>query len=296
MMTNSNRPTVGRSFLKWAGGKTRYADQIVALAPPFEGRYFEPFMGSAAVFFELGANGASISDANPELVVCFQQVSHDPEKIMALLDEMPNTRDFYNKLRARDVAEMSDVERAARLIYLNKTGFRGLWRVNRKGQFNVPYGEYDRPYYNRKTLLSAADALQNVEIQHRDFTAALKESQAGDWVYLDPPYIPLGGWSDFKRYTPEQFGEEDQYRLAAAMSEAAERGVHVTMSNSETPLTREIFKDFHVTRMATRRDINLNSQRRESWDLIFTSGWAQRSEQASEDAVRSSVPYPAGSP
>ncbi|MGV9554547.1 DNA adenine methylase [Streptomyces sp. NPDC003522] len=268
---SSNRLAEGRSFLKWVGGKTRYADKLVSLAPTFDGRYFEPFMGSAALFFELGPSDASLSDANPDLVICFQQVAHDPEKIMSLLDKMPNNREFYNELRAKNVCEMSDADRAARVIYLNKTGFRGLWRVNKKGQFNVPYGEYDRPYYNRKTLLAASEALKGVEVQHRDFSKALEEAQSGDWVYLDPPYVPLGGWADFKRYTPGQFGEEDQVRLAAAMSEAAERGVFVTMSNSETPLTREIFKDFHVTRMATRRDINLNSAKRGSWDLVFTS-------------------------
>jgi DNA adenine methylase len=239
-------------------------------------------MGSAALFFELGPSDASLSDANAELVICFQQVAQDPEKIMSLLDEMPNNRIFYNELRAKSVEEMSDADRAARVIYLNKTGFRGLWRVNKKGQFNVPYGEYDRPYYNRKTLLAASEALKGVEIQHRDFTKALEEAQAGDWVYLDPPYIPLGGWADFKRYTPEQFGEEDQIRLAAAMSKAAERGVFVTMSNSETPLTREIFKDFRVTRMATRRDINLKSEKRGSWDLVFTSYEVAASEIANQ--------------
>jgi DNA adenine methylase len=269
---SSGRAGDGRSFLKWAGGKTRYADQLVAMAPPYTGRYFEPFMGSAAVFFELGPSRASLSDANGELVVCFQQVAEDPHKIMALLDEMPNTREFYNEVRSRDVSCLSDAERAARVIYLNKTGFRGLWRVNRKGQFNVPYGEYDRPYYNRKTLLQASNALQGVEIQKRDFTEALAEAQAGDWVYLDPPYIPLGGWADFKRYTAEQFGgEEDQQRLAEAMREASNRGVFLTMTNSDTPLAREIFADFNVVRMATRRDINLQSGRRGSWDLVFTN-------------------------
>ncbi|WP_206745150.1 DNA adenine methylase [Kitasatospora sp. CB01950] len=261
----------GRSFLKWAGGKTRYADQLVSIAPKFDGRYFEPFMGSAAVFFELAPAKASLSDANRELVVCFKQVAENPEKVLALLDEMPNTREFYNQERARDVAGMSDLERAARVIYLNKTGFRGLWRVNRKGGFNVPYGEYDRPYYNRSVFMAASRALQGVEIQHRDFTAALAEAKAGDWVYLDPPYIPLGGWSDFKRYTAEQFGEEDQHRLAVAMREAGSRGVFVTMTNSATPLTEEIFAEFNVMRMATRRDINLQAKSRGSWDLVFTN-------------------------
>jgi len=268
---SSNRPGDGRSFLKWAGGKTRYAEQLAAMAPQFEGRYFEPFMGSAALFFELGPSKASLSDANPELVICFQQVAENPEKVMELLDEMPNTREFFNYERARDTSDMSNLERAARVIYLNKTGFRGLWRINKKGQFNVPYGAYDRPYYNRKTLLTASNALQGVTIQHRDFTEALAEAESGDWVYLDPPYIPLGGFADFKRYTPGQFGEEDQRRLADAMREAGQRGIHVTMTNSDTPLTREIFSEFHMTSMVTRRDINLQARSRGSIDLVFTT-------------------------
>ncbi|MFE4056033.1 Dam family site-specific DNA-(adenine-N6)-methyltransferase [Streptomyces sp. NPDC059096] len=268
---SSNQQGEGKSFLKWAGGKTRYADQLAAIAPPSYGRYFEPFMGSAALFFELGYSSSSLSDANPELVICFQQVAKDPEKIMALLDEMPNSREFYNAERSKSPEDLSDFDRAARVIYLNKTGFRGLWRVNRKGGFNVPYGAYDRPYYNRSTLLAASSALQSAEIQHRDFEVALKEAASGDWVYLDPPYIPLSQFSDFKRYTAGQFGEEDQRRLASAMLEASSRGVHVTMTNSDTPLAMEIFSNFNVARMATRRDINLQSQSRGSWDLVFTN-------------------------
>jgi DNA adenine methylase len=269
---SSTRSGDGRSFLKWAGGKTRYADKIAALAPPSYGRYFEPFMGSAAVFFELGPATASLSDANGELVICFQQVAKDPEKVMALLDGMPNNREYFNRVRSQDVELLSEVERAARVIYLNKTCFRGLWRVNRKGVYNVPYGAYDRPYYNRSTLLNASKDLQGVEIQKRDFTAALTEAKAGDWVYLDPPYIPLGGFADFKRYTAEQFGgENDQKRLADAMREAAGRGVNIAMTNSDTPLAREIFAEFNMMRIATRRDINLHSERRGSWDLVFTT-------------------------
>lgn len=268
---SSNRPGASRSFLKWAGGKTRYADQLVAIAPPFTGRYFEPFMGSAAVFFELGPEEASLSDANPELVVCFKEVSANPEKVMELLDGMPNNREFFNYVRAQDVDTLSASERAARVIYLNKTGFRGLWRVNKKGKFNVPYGEYDRPYYNPATLRDASRALQGVDISLRDFTEALKEAQAGDWVYLDPPYIPVSQYSDFKRYTSDQFGEEDQARLAEAMQEVSSRGVFVTMTNSDTPLTREIFAGFNVFSMATRRDINLQAAKRTSSDLVFTN-------------------------
>lgn len=272
LQTMSNtRGGGGRSFLKWAGGKTRYADQLVAIAPKYSGRYWEPFMGSAAVFFELMPKQAVLSDANPELVVCFQQVAQHPEAIMELLDQMPNTPAFFDSVRKKHGPDLSDLERAARVIYLNKTAFRGLWRVNKKGQYNVPYGAYDRPYYNRDTMLAASRALKSAEVIEADFADILKKVEAGDWVYLDPPYIPLGGYSDFKRYTAGQFHESDQYRLAEAMKAASDRGVFLTMTNSDTPATREIFAQFNVMRMATRRDINLNSAKRGSWDLVFTN-------------------------
>jgi DNA adenine methylase len=158
------------------------------------------------------------------------------------------------------------------VIYLNKTAFRGLWRVNRKGQFNTPYGAYDRPYYNRRTLLEAARMLDGKDIRVADFEEQLDEATAGDWVYLDPPYAPLGGWADFQRYTPGQFGESDHRRLCAAMKRASGRGVLVTLSNSDTPFVRRLFADdFQVARMATRRDINLQSTKRGSWDLVVTN-------------------------
>jgi len=228
-------------------------------------------MGSAAVFFELRPSKAVLSDANPELVVCFRAVAHDPETVMAKLDEMPNTPEFFDAVRRQEVEELTEAERGARVIYLNKTSFRGLWRVNRKGQYNVPYGAYDRPYYNRETLLAASRALQGVEILEADFGVMLERAAAGDWVYLDPPYIPEGGYSDFKRYTAGQFHEEDHERLAQAMREADSRGAYVTLTNSDTNATRAIFKGFNVSRMATRRDINLQSAKRLSCDLVFTN-------------------------
>lgn len=260
-----------RSFLKWAGGKTRYAETLANLAPPFEGTYWEPFMGSAALFFELAPERAVLSDANEELVICFQEVARDPHAVMAALDRMPNTREYFHLVRRRDTATLSRLERAARVVYLNKTSFRGLWRVNRRGEFNVPYGAYDRPYYNRETLLRASEALQGVVIRCADFAAALQEAKAGDWVYLDPPYVPIGGYSDFKRYTAGQFHEDDHRRLASLMHEASGRGVYVMLTNADTPLVRDIFEGFGMARLPTRRDINLNAAGRGSADLIVTN-------------------------
>ncbi|GAA2625173.1 DNA adenine methylase [Dactylosporangium fulvum] len=261
----------GRSFIKWAGGKTRYAAQLVAMAPPFTGCYWEPFMGSAAVFFELRPAKAVLSDANPELVACFRAVAADPEAVMAHLDALPNTPAQFAAVRAQDPASLGAAARAARVIYLNKTAFRGLWRVNRRGGFNVPYGAYDRPYYNRDTLLAAAKALAGVDIRVCDFADPLREAAVGDWVFLDPPYLPEGGFADFKRYTPGQFHDADHERLAAAMRDASSRGVLLTMTNSDTDATRRIYHDFRATRMATRRDINLRAAARTSSDLVLTN-------------------------
>ncbi|MDG4768616.1 Dam family site-specific DNA-(adenine-N6)-methyltransferase [Solwaraspora sp. WMMD406] len=270
--STSTTTAPGRSFLKWAGGKTRYASTIVAAAPDFTGVYREPFLGSGAVFFELSPRRAVLSDANPELIVCFTMVAKDPEAVMRLLDEQPNTPEHFAAMRHRSPADCSDLERAVRVIYLNKTAFRGLWRVNRRGQFNTPYGAYDRPYYNRAILLGAASLLARAELRVADFTTQLDEADAGDWVYLDPPYVPSGGWADFKRYTPEQFGEADHVRLRDAMRRAAGRGVWLTLTNSDTPFVRELFgADFMITPMPTRRDINLRAANRGSRDLIVTN-------------------------
>ncbi|WP_239331521.1 Dam family site-specific DNA-(adenine-N6)-methyltransferase [Frankia sp. CiP3] len=261
-----------RSFLKWAGGKTRYASTLVALAPDFSGTYREPFLGSGAVYFELRPATSALSDANGELITCFRQVRDSPLEVMGLLDTMPNTPEYFESVRRQKPADLSDLERAARVIYLNKTSFRGLWRVNKKGEFNTPYGAYDRPYYNQNTLLRASKALTNATIIEADFETALDQAGPGDWVYLDPPYVPLGGWADFKRYTPGQFGENDHVRLCEAMRRADSQGAFVTLTNSETEFVHELFgAHFREARLATRRDINLVSSKRGSWDLVFTN-------------------------
>ena len=261
-----------KSFLKWAGGKTRYARTLASLAPSYTGCYREPFLGSGAVFFELAPRAAVLSDANGELMACFQAVAEDPHEVMRLLDGMPNTPEHFERVRRQHPADLSAKERAARVIYLNKTSFRGLWRVNRRGEFNTPYGAYDRPYYNRETLLRASKALASAQLMTYDFETALNQAEPGDWVYLDPPYVPLGGWADFKRYTPDQFGEEDHERLSRAMVRASGRGVFLALTNSDTSFVRDLFgSHFNTFRLATRRDINLQSAKRGSWDLVMTN-------------------------
>jgi DNA adenine methylase len=241
------------------------------MAPPSYSRYWEPFMGSAALFFELGAESAVLADQNEDLVICFREVARDPFSVMENLDAMPNTRDFYLHVRSTDPNKLDATMRAARVIYLNKTGFRGLWRVNRQGQFNVPYGQYDRPYYNRDNILRASKALAHAELRHSDFEETLANVQPGDWVYLDPPYVPDRPWGDFKRYTPDQFGETDHRRLAVLMQTLTKKGALLMLTNSDTDLVRDLFQDWNITQLGTRRDIHLKSSERASTDLVVTN-------------------------
>lgn len=278
-----------KPFLKWAGGKARSAVTLAQLAPPFDGTYREPFMGSAAVFFAMQPARAVLSDANVDLVMCFQEVKRDPEAVMAALDKMVNTRDEFARIRGQGPQDLSAVERAARVIYLNKTSFRGLWRVNRGGQFNTPYGEYSRPYYNRETVLGASRALAGATIECADFESALDAATKGDFVYLDPPYVPETKWGDFRRYTAGQFDDTDHERLSRLMWAATERGVCVMLTNSDMPPVRRIYDGFEMAKMATRRDIHLMSSMRDSTDLVITNYVSETSRPATPADKRRSA-------
>ncbi len=263
--------TRGRSFLKWVGGKTRTAELIAGLAPAGYERYGEPFLGSGAVFFAARPAVATLSDLNEELVVCFQQVRDDPEGVMARLDGMDPGEDAFLRIRAQRPPELTPLQRAARVIYLNKTGFRGLWRVNAQGGFNVPYGRYDRPLYNRATVLGASAALAGARIRHADFAATIAEAGPGDWLFLDPPYVPAGGHSDFKRYTPGQFRAADHERLVEACRQATARGARFLLTNTNNDAARALYADFACHVIPTRRDVNLNTAKRVSSDLLVAN-------------------------
>ncbi len=190
---------------------------------------------------------------------------------MARLDRMPNNREFFNQVRIQDATELCDVDRAARLIYLNKTAFRGLWRVNREGRFNTPYGEYRRPYYNRATLLAASEALSVADVRNDDFGETLGRATPGDWVYLDPPYVPDRKWGDFTRYTAGQFGSRDQERLAEVLRKLDRKGVFWMLTNSDTDVVRELYSGYRLAVMQTRRDITLQAADRQSRDLVVAN-------------------------
>ena len=173
------------------------------------------------------------------------------------------------KLRRKGPAALGLFERAALFIYLNKTCFRGLFRVNREGMFNVPYGAYKRRYFDPVVLHATAERLRGVTLRSGDFESSLHGVEAGDFVYFDPPYHKLGGYSDFNRYTPGQFREDDHLRLAAACRRLDSRGIRWAVSNSDTPFVRAAYRSFKMERLTGRREINLNSSRRDVPELLI---------------------------
>lgn len=248
-------------FLKWAGGKSQLLDSIVECLPEGFGTYFEPFLGGGALFFRLVSMGrirrALLSDLNKDLINCFVVVRDELDALISRLEYYQNyvgakdffyevARPLFNKIRLKTGLER-DVEKAALLIYLNKTCFNGLYRVNSKGEFNVPWGRYESPaLFDEENLRAVSRALdqRRVEIRCCDYREAVKSASAGDLVYFDPPYQPLNRTSSFTQYTPDSFSEEDQRALAETFRELDGRGCSVVMSNSCSPLVEELYRDY----------------------------------------------------
>lgn len=258
-------------ILKWAGGKQLLAGTLLRQFPRVFRRYYEPFVGGGSVLFGLSHRDAVIGDRNAWLLDTYRAVRSDFAAVAAILDGMENTKAEFLRIRGIDPDSLDLPTRAAHLIYLNKTCFRGLFRVNRKGRFNVPYGSYDRPYYDPENLRAAAAVLAGVEIRHADFELCLHDVKPEDFVYLDPPYYKLGGYSDFNRYTPGRFKEADHLRLAACCRELDRRGVRWAVSNSDTAFVAAIFQGYRIDRLENRREINLNSADRDITELLITN-------------------------
>jgi DNA adenine methylase len=249
-------------FLKWAGGKRQLLAHIEALLPERIDTYFEPFLGGAAVFFRLAAvkrfRRAVLADANPELVNCYNAIKRDVDGVIAKLRRYRNDAEQYYRVRERDPATLSPTARAARLIYLNRCGYNGLYRVNSSGQFNVPFGRYRDPVIcDEPRLRAAAAALKHATIVCRDFASTLKRVGPDDFAYLDPPYVPLSATSSFTAYAARNFGSADQQRLADVLRSFAARKVPALLSNSDCQTTRDLYRGFDpILSVPVRRAIN----------------------------------------
>jgi DNA adenine methylase len=263
-----------KPFLKWVGGKRQLLWAISARVPAsYSGRYFEPFLGGGALFFHLmntpgrAPKAAVLADTNSRLIRAYRGVRDDVERVLQNLKDRRNKKEEYYRTRGLDIdASESDAEVAAWLIYLNKTGYNGLYRVNSKNRFNVPFGRYDKPgFYDPETLRRCADALSNADIRLEDFEKATAKAKKRDFVYFDPPYVPLSATSSFASYTQGGFGLDEQERLRDLARSLKRRGVFVLLSNSSAPDVWRLYKNgFRITEVQATRVVNSKASRRGS--------------------------------
>lgn len=270
---NKNNQKFTRPILKWAGGKTQLLKELIPRIPKHYNRYIEPFIGGGALFFALKATNAIIADSNPELILTYQQLARNIEKVIEYLEQYTNTSETFYKVRAQDWKELPKAEAAARMIYLNKTCFNGLYRVNRQGRFNTPFGRYKNPNIcDIEHLHAVSDILKNATIICGNYLDVLnKYASPGDFIFLDPPYIPVSKYGDFKRYTKEQFYEKDQIQLSEEFHRLYNLGCSVILTNSHHPLVEQLYIDFPQDVISTRRSISSKGTSRSGEDLIVTA-------------------------
>ncbi|TVU54268.1 MAG: DNA adenine methylase [Arthrospira sp. PLM2.Bin9] len=280
-MSQTSQPTVTsqpqtapKPFLKWAGGKSRLIPQYTTYFPANYQTYYEPFLGGGAIFFYLQPNPAFLSDINSELINAYQCVRNHTEALISRLEQhqQHHNQGYYYQMRSQKFS--NSLDQAARLIYLNKTCFNGLYRENRQGQFNVPMGKYKNPKIcPRELLITASKTLQSATLKVQSFEAIVNEANsAADFVYFDPPYHPLSPTSNFTSYSHHKFGVDEQEKLAEIFGILHKRGVKVMLSNSDTELIRDLYKDFNIHPIQAGRAINSNPQNRgKITELLITS-------------------------
>jgi DNA adenine methylase len=271
-------------FLKWAGGKGQLLDQFEPFFPSEHMRnYYEPFVGSGAVFFHLRPRNLfehyHLSDVNCELITCYRVIRDQVDDLITLLAEhnAQHCHKHYYAVREKDRdpawADQPDVIRAARMIYLNKTCYNGLWRVNSEGHFNVPMGRYTRPaILDEPRLRAASAALQGVTLSVREFDTVENDACEGDFVYFDPPYVPLSATANFTSYAKREFGPDQQRALATTFATLAQQDVRVMLSNSDTPFVRDLYAGFRVETVTARRMINSAKRKRGTVNEVVVLG------------------------
>jgi DNA adenine methylase len=270
---------VAKPFLKWVGGKTALLPEILPRLPKKIRNYYEPFIGGGAVFFALAAEKrftqAILTDANEDLVNAYYGLKNYPKAVIEKLKDhaASHCERYYYEVREQNPRKLSTASRAARLIYLNRTGFNVLYRVNKKGAFNVPFGRYSNPTICAEANLRAvSEILQPTFIALDDFGAAMNGVKKGDVVYFDPPYVPLSDTSNFTSFTKGGFGEENQIRLRDCFKKLDERGVHVLLSNSDAPLVRKLYKGFRIEKVQAPRRVNSKGDKRGNVTELLISG------------------------
>lgn len=273
-----------KPILKWVGGKRQLLDEIDQRLPKKISYYVEPFIGGGAVLFDKQPQHARINDYNEELINVYRVVKDNPNELIKELavheekNEQLGSEWFYHVRgldRESNFDELSNVEKAARIIYLNKTCFNGLFRVNSAGQLNVPYGRYKHPNIVNEVGIRALHKYfseADIDMRQGDFAECLKDLPKGAFVYLDPPYMPITATSAFTGYTQEGFGYDEQVRLRDECIKLREQGIHFLQSNSDCEEIRELYKDFKIETVAAKRSINSRGDRRGAVKEVLISG------------------------
>jgi DNA adenine methylase len=275
-----------KPYLKWAGGKRQLLQVIKTFLPVHteEYVYYEPFVGAGAVFFDLMPKKAVINDFNSQLILTYKTIKNNVDELISLLymHQRNNSKEYYYNIRAQDrdlghFKVLSDVEKSARLIFMNKTCFNGLYRVNSQGLFNVPYGTYKNPKICEESVLRSISLYlnnNNIEMLNDDFSIATKNANSTSFVYFDPPYHSADN-SNFTGYQAGGFGENEQIRLRDNYLELTERGAKCLLSNSDTDFIREIYGDkrCYIFTIQAKRLINSNSSKRGEVNEVLIKNW-----------------------
>ena len=254
-------------IVKWVGGKRQLMCELEINMPKTYNRYFEPFIGGGALFFYLQPDNAYISDMNEELINLYQVVRDNVGKLITDLQKHDISKEYFMEIRNIDRTEeyknWSNIQKASRFIYLNRTCFNGMYRVNSKGEFNVPFGHYKNPrILDENNLINCSNLLQRTEIKHADFSEILKKVKKGDFVYFDPPYVPLSETSSFTSYTKDGFDIDMQFKLKDVCDELDSMGVKFLLSNSDTKLVNELYENYNIKKVFASRQINANADGR----------------------------------
>ncbi|MDO4909621.1 MAG: DNA adenine methylase [Corynebacterium sp.] len=268
-------------ILKWVGGKRQLLPALRTRIPESFNTYFEPFVGGGALLLDLAPAHAVINDVNEELISLYSLVRTDVPSLISRLSQFSNTAEEYYSVREWDRdpefwATLTPVDRAARLIFLNKTCYNGLFRVNSSGQFNVPYGHYKKPkIVNKEGLMALHEyfSKNDVQMHSRDYARVLNEATAGDFVYLDPPYDPISDTSSFTGYAKNGFDKAEQRRLKECCDDLNDRGVKFMLSNSATPFIQDLYKDYVVEIIPARRSVNSRATGRGAVDEVVVRNY-----------------------
>ncbi|KKL82849.1 hypothetical protein LCGC14_1980630 [marine sediment metagenome] len=257
-----------KPFLKWAGGKRQLISQMDQYFPKKFNKYIEPFVGGGAIFFYLLPENAILIDINKDIINAYRVIKNNVTELIGSLKKHKNEKEYYYDIRNvdRDLEEFdgwSTTEKASRIIFMNRCCFNGLYRVNSKGQFNVPFGKYKNPKFcDEENLISVQKALKNVNLVNDSFDKCLDFAEEDDFIYFDPPYVPISDSANFTSYTKDNFNNDDQIRLNETFKSLDERGCNVMLSNSYSDFILDLYRDYHIHFLQAKRAINSDASKR----------------------------------